>query len=215
MTFRGHAARHAAPASAFRLVPCSCRQLATVSATRSWSVPWSATRMFGMSLLLSIELFLSGLFPSFSLSSPSLISILFFSVSPRDCEVSEWTAYSKCTRKCGGGTLEQRRSVVADPAHGGIGCPALRRIHECNTQPCPDSHCPTTAWQPAAGSRCSKACGGGERQVVRALIEPKPQCKHVQLQKTVRCNRHACPRDCQVHTVSECDEAEILLGFVI
>jgi hypothetical protein len=107
-----------------------------------------------------------------------------------DCEVSEWSDHGKCSKKCGGGVVLQRRSVLTDPAHGGSGCPSLSRRFACNTQPCPDTSCPTTPWQPAVGSRCSKSCGGGERKMVRALVEPKPECKHIQLAKTVRCNAH-------------------------
>merc|ERR1712224_1162698 len=55
---------------------------------------------------------------------------------PVHCEVSEFSAWSECTKKCGGGTRAKTRSVVKRPKHGGTRCDALTETGPCNTFSC-------------------------------------------------------------------------------
>jgi hypothetical protein len=57
---------------------------------------------------------------------------------PVDCVVSQWSSWSACSEPCGGGTQTRRRTIVVQPANGGIACPTnLSESRACNTQPCP------------------------------------------------------------------------------
>merc|ERR1712194_446829 len=41
----------------------------------------------------------------------------------RDCITTQWTAWSKCTKKCGSGEIGRKRTVTQHPANGGEACP--------------------------------------------------------------------------------------------
>ena len=61
---------------------------------------------------------------------------MFFSV---DGEWSDWGAFSKCSKSCGGGIRTSERTCT-DPApqHGGKSCSGVSaRSEECNTRSCP------------------------------------------------------------------------------
>jgi hypothetical protein len=58
---------------------------------------------------------------------------------PVDCKVSKWGEWSKCTKKCGGGSTSRSRTIVTPPARGGAGCPALTETQKCNAQECAHS----------------------------------------------------------------------------
>ena len=48
-----------------------------------------------------------------------------------------WGAYTKCSKKCGGGSKSRKRVCVA-PKYGGKPCAgAAVENTKCNTQPCP------------------------------------------------------------------------------
>ena len=64
---------------------------------------------------------------------------------PVDCKVSEWTAWTVCSRSCsvkggGEGLQERMRTVVRAAAHGGVACPALKLVKPCGLVPCGCSH---------------------------------------------------------------------------
>ena len=56
---------------------------------------------------------------------------------PVDCQVSEWTVWSACSKTCGGGTHTRTRTITQLPSTDGLQCPDLEETHECNTQECP------------------------------------------------------------------------------
>merc|ERR1712166_1477784 len=59
----------------------------------------------------------------------------------RDCITTQWTAWSKCTKKCGGGAIERKRTVTQHPANGGEACPTYDGMNDkmsCNTESCSD-----------------------------------------------------------------------------
>jgi len=55
---------------------------------------------------------------------------------PRDCIVSLYGGYSRCTKSCGGGTQQKSRKILYHPRRGGAGCPGLTVSRVCNTNPC-------------------------------------------------------------------------------
>merc|ERR1712166_317386 len=59
----------------------------------------------------------------------------------RDCITTQWTAWTKCSKKCGGGAFERKRTVTQHPANGGESCPTYDGMNDkmsCNTESCSD-----------------------------------------------------------------------------
>ncbi|MBU38166.1 MAG: hypothetical protein CMA59_01430, partial [Euryarchaeota archaeon] len=118
---------------------------------------------------------------------------------PIDCEVSGWSVASgaSCSVSCGGGVIEETRSVTTEAAHEGEACPTeMSRDMPCNELPCPVD-CELSDW--AAISSCSVTCGGGtyidERQILVAPANNGVTCE-APLQRFVDCNTDECPVDC-------------------
>ena len=65
-----------------------------------------------------------------------IIDILARFPRPRDCQVSEWTPWSGCSKNCGGGIKTRTRKVEYPPKYGGSPCPILEEKRGCNPQPC-------------------------------------------------------------------------------
>jgi len=77
-----------------------------------------------------------------------------------DCKVSDWSAWSDCSKKCGGGVRESTLRILTQSGVGGKQCPAItKRTEKCNEQPCPID-CEVGQW--SEWSDCSTRCGGGE-----------------------------------------------------
>jgi hypothetical protein len=74
------------------------------------------------------------------------------------CDVSEWTAWSTCSKSCGSGTTLRSRTVLTFPVDGGFACPDLEQQLGCNTQACAVD-CVTTDWD--NWSVCTVSCGWG------------------------------------------------------
>lgn len=57
----------------------------------------------------------------------------------RDCITTQWSAWTKCNKKCGGGSIERKRKVTQHPANGGEACPSFDGMNDkmsCNTESC-------------------------------------------------------------------------------
>lgn len=72
---------------------------------------------------------------------PTRGDLCLFSARPRpkDCELSEWSAWSDCSKSCGTGEQNRSRTIVGEPQKGGKACPPVERLTEkraCNTQVC-------------------------------------------------------------------------------
>merc|ERR1712072_1481974 len=63
----------------------------------------------------------------------------------RNCQVSEWGAFTPCSVKCGGGTQKHTRKVITQAENGGQECPSLSESRDCNQQGCVDSSDDETA----------------------------------------------------------------------
>mgnify|MGYP000235553503 CR=1 FL=1 len=63
-------------------------------------------------------------------------NVLFKYPKPRDCIVSDWGGYSRCTKNCGTGSQYRTREILYHPRRGGASCPTLKETRVCNTQSC-------------------------------------------------------------------------------
>lgn len=91
------------------------------------------------------------------------------------CIVSPWSAWSACTKACGGGTTTHTRTVVSptDPAAVAAAyCPTLAETRACNAQPCP-IQCEMSPW--GSWDTCSSPCGEGKYKRSRSVLVP---CSH-------------------------------------
>lgn len=120
---------------------------------------------------------------------------------PVDCVQSALSTKSACSVTCGFGETTQTRDTLVTPKHGGKACLDSVVKYPCNAGACP-VHCKTSGWSPVnpADATCSKSCGGGVRYQTRTVTQHAAhggyECGN--LVKETRCNRAACPRDCQV-----------------
>ncbi|KAK0159297.1 hypothetical protein PV328_010189 [Microctonus aethiopoides] len=59
----------------------------------------------------------------------------------RDCKISDWGAWSACSRSCGVGETQRTRKVMVKPRRGGKQCPPLKETKWCGSvTPCNDNN---------------------------------------------------------------------------
>jgi len=51
---------------------------------------------------------------------------------PRDCLISNWEPWGKCSAKCGFGIMKRTRNVLQFPENGGKRCPPFKQTRGCN-----------------------------------------------------------------------------------
>lgn len=85
-------------------------------------------------------------------------------IPPVDCQVTEWSPWSDCSKVCAG-TQTRTRTIITDPSCGGAACPPLEETQPCNSEPCGTGACndvqvasPCTTWTFIDGSA---SCFGG------------------------------------------------------
>jgi len=88
---------------------------------------------------------------------------------PIDCEMSEWSGWSKCTADCEGGVRSRTRSLIVKPKNGGTACNTASETEACNTGSC-DRDCTLTPWTP--WTPCSVACGTGFQNKAKHVLIP-------------------------------------------
>jgi len=88
---------------------------------------------------------------------------------PVDCEMSEWSGWSKCTADCEGGVRSQTRSLIIKPKNGGMACNTAEETEACNTMSC-DRDCTLEEW--TTWSPCSVACGVGFQNRAKHVLIP-------------------------------------------
>jgi len=112
-----------------------------------------------------------------------------------NCLESDWYNFGTCSKTCGGGTQQLKRSILQDSKNGGISCGKLKDTTSCNTDPCP-INCVLDSWTNEGG--CSKTCGSGGMQQTRAILtNPAHGGKACgPRRRTVNCNTQPCPINC-------------------
>ncbi|CAE7287718.1 adt-1 [Symbiodinium sp. CCMP2456] len=95
---------------------------------------------------------------------------------PVDCELHDWTEWTRCSRTCGGGQRERSRTVRTAPKHGGQPCKSdLTTVEPCNLDPCHQVHCEDCRWgQWSDWGGCSKC--GGQKYRHRSIIQMANHC---------------------------------------
>ena len=67
-----------------------------------------------------------------------LVHVFLFIVI--DCQVSDWTEWSKCDVSCGIGTSTRQRDVLRPESNGGRQCPLLEESRSCRATKCSKRH---------------------------------------------------------------------------
>merc|ERR1712216_146440 len=116
---------------------------------------------------------------------------------PIDCKLSGWTAFSACSKTCGGGTKKRTKSVVNTALYGGAKCPNDIHYASCNHFQCPID-CRVSAW--TAFTACSATCATGTKRRSRSILTVQAHggatCPMLKEYKT--CASFPCPVDCKV-----------------
>ena len=90
-----------------------------------------------------------------------------------DCIVSQWGAWSKCSRTCDTGAKVRRRQVSKAPSLEGVACPSLEARAHCATAAC-GSDCVVTVWQ--GWSSCVENRQVRQRRVLVPAMYPGKTC---------------------------------------
>jgi len=117
---------------------------------------------------------------------------------------TSWSAWTACSKTCGGGVKGRERSCTnPKPDGNGKDCTELGPPEEtasCNEQACPDPDIDGkwSSWQP--WSDCTATCGGGVRIRERQCNNPEPsghgkKCEGLD-KETGQCANDPCPIPC-------------------
>jgi len=118
---------------------------------------------------------------------------------PQDCRWYTWSAWSFCSKSCGGGSRHRTRAVAISTANGGKPCTGpADDFGVCNEFACP-LDCEWGSW--SSWSDCTASCGGGTQQRQKPIkvqnnSQGKP-CNPSDGLQFQACSIHACARDCQ------------------
>merc|ERR1740121_1698395 len=118
-----------------------------------------------------------------------------------DCETSDWEE-QECTVSCGTGERISYRSILVQPAEGGMPCPELEKTEPCNAFECPVD-CVLNDWE--GWSECNAECGGGVRErtrTIRTTPEHGGEACGV-MTNSEACNNEACDTDCVLEDWTE------------
>lgn len=121
-----------------------------------------------------------------------------------DCVWDEWSDWSGCTARCGGGQKTRYRDIKVSPQGKGELCEPRPKsqVQPCQTQPC-DQHCVDGKWQDwSSWEGCTADCGGGVRWRHRKIAVEANACGKIAPgndKEFEACNQVSCraPVDCQ------------------
>jgi Mg-chelatase subunit ChlD len=117
---------------------------------------------------------------------------------PLNCDVSEWSGWSKCSADCDTGSQSRSRDILQEPKFGGLRCEGVEEVEKCNEHSC-DVDCVLERF--SKFGPCTSACGGGYQEKRRALIERQkgkgtcPGRNSPERRKTQDCNDQPCVGD--------------------
>jgi len=121
-----------------------------------------------------------------------------------DCVTNGWAAWSTCTKSCGTGSQQRRRTQV-EATLGGKSCPHYAETRACNTAGCA-TDCKVAATF-SAWATCTVSCNGGSQQRTRANVAPSNggvACPHSA--ETRACGMRKCPIDGGWSAFGSCDK---------
>ncbi|HEY5973117.1 MAG TPA: Ig-like domain-containing protein [Geobacteraceae bacterium] len=146
---------------------------------------------------------LSALLNGYSFTPPSLnifvgsgnsLANNFVGALKIDCQVGSWSDWAACTGGCGGiGTQSRFRTIITQPANGGLACPVLTESQPCAMPACP-INCEVSSW--SAWSNCSGSCGSTGTQSRSRTIITQPANGGLAcpvLAESQACQTAACP----------------------
>ena len=116
---------------------------------------------------------------------------------PEDCGVSNFSAWSKCSKPCGPGKHTRTRYVETVQKWGGKACPPLSETQDCQIKPCPID-CTVSDFTP--WSKCDKECGPGQEIRNRTITRKDKYGGKVcpPLSESRDCQIKSCATDCEV-----------------
>ena len=116
---------------------------------------------------------------------------------PEDCGVSNFSAWSKCSKPCGPGKHTRTRYVETVQKWGGKACPVLSETQDCQIKPCPID-CTVSGF--SGWSKCDKECGPGHEIRTRTITRKDKYGGKIcpELSESRDCQIKSCAVDCEV-----------------
>uniref|UniRef100_A0A3P9HMU2 Thrombospondin type-1 domain-containing protein 7A n=1 Tax=Oryzias latipes TaxID=8090 RepID=A0A3P9HMU2_ORYLA len=103
----------------------------------------------------------SGNMEALSMCSQEMLPVTFQAcIVPRDCDVTEWSEWSACSKECydpntpGGGQRTRTRRVSQFPLSGGAECPELEESEPCSPQADTAPTCTLNTWKTTEWTEC-------------------------------------------------------------
>ncbi len=96
------------------------------------------------------------------------------------CMALNWSAWSECNVKCGGGKASRKRTCTGSSCSDRI----FTQTRPCNTKPC-------ARWSNWSFSECSATCGGGTKSKTRTCTGVN--CSVPKQNETMTCGTTPCP----------------------
>jgi len=111
-----------------------------------------------------------------------------------DCALSDWTAWSVCSKSCANGQAERKRSEAVAAVNGGLPCVGkLQEMTVCNLGECPIKAGPKPClWGNWMGWGACDKCGGERkrtRQILRMPEEGGTPCPDGASEEVTKCPR--------------------------
>eukprot|EP00930_Biecheleria_cincta_P048800 TRINITY_DN34064_c0_g1_i1.p1 TRINITY_DN34064_c0_g1~~TRINITY_DN34064_c0_g1_i1.p1 ORF type:complete len:1651 (+),score=328.54 TRINITY_DN34064_c0_g1_i1:184-4953(+) len=111
----------------------------------------------------------------------------------QNCELGSWTAWSMCSKRCGGGTQQRKREILRQARMGGEPCADhMEEVQHCSTMPCGEvMDCLWGDW--AGWGKCTK-CDGEKvrvREVQHLGNDKGKPCAALDSREVAQCNN--CP----------------------
>eukprot|EP00930_Biecheleria_cincta_P087800 TRINITY_DN77039_c0_g1_i1.p1 TRINITY_DN77039_c0_g1~~TRINITY_DN77039_c0_g1_i1.p1 ORF type:complete len:1382 (-),score=243.87 TRINITY_DN77039_c0_g1_i1:209-4354(-) len=123
---------------------------------------------------------------------------------PRDCKWGDWSQWTECSKKCGGGKIKRFRDIAVTRKDGGEKCTGpFDQESDCNMNECP-VNCQWGDW--ADWSACPASCGSAMRSKTRPKKrEERSGGEPCDGNATAmeRCTFVPCPVDCELKPWSD------------